>query len=188
MKTFCFFAGMLLATAALAQTPDPVPATDQAAAPPAAEQRPAVPEAVENVKRALKEETQLRGKDINVSTHAETVVLTGNADSKADAARAVSTAQAAAGGLNVASQIEVKPQVQAAAAERTTPVHDVQEALKQDSRTVNLGIMVSVDERKEIGLHGLVPSRESRVAAEAVAKRASGNQRVRNYLKVPGEK
>src|SRR6185369_11398006 len=98
MKTLCTCAAMMVAATALAQAPDPA-VPSQAAAPPPAEQRPAVPEAVENVKRALKEETELRAKDINVSTHAETVVLTGNADSKADAARAVSTAEAAAGGL-----------------------------------------------------------------------------------------
>jgi osmotically-inducible protein OsmY len=183
MKMFCCCAGLMMA-AALAQAPAPVTA-GQAAAPRMSDQ-PNAAEAVENVKRALRE-TNLPANSIIVSTHAETVVLTGHVDSKVDAARAVSAAEAALDGRHVESQIEVRPQEQAAASGPNGPLRDVQEALKQDSRTANLGIMVSVDELQVIGLHGLVPSRENSVAAEAVAKRAAGNQRVRNYLRVPGQ-
>jgi osmotically-inducible protein OsmY len=114
------------------------------------------------------------------------VLLTGHADSKADAARAVSTAESAAGDVRVAGKIEVR-EAPAGVQKTTTQLQDIEAALKQDNQTAALGILLSVDADQVIGLHGLVPSAQSRAAAEKVARRAAGTQRIRNYLVVPGE-
>jgi osmotically-inducible protein OsmY len=166
MKTSTLCAAMLVTIPALAQTPDPKIAA-------------------EKVKEALRE-SDVPTSDIVVSTHAETVLVTGKADSKADAARALSTAEAAAGDVRVAGGIEVR-EAPAGSQQATDRMRTIEAALKQDDQTAQLGILLSVDANQVIGLHGLVPSPQSRAAAEKVAKRAAGTQPVRNYLKVPGE-
>lgn len=184
MKILCICASVIVAATTIGEAHAQAPAAGTAvvesnAAPPTAAA------AAEQVKRALRA-ADLASKDIIVSTHAETIILTGHVPSTVDAARALSTAETAAGGIRISSQIEVKPGQPPAVEQRSADqVRDVEEALKQDSRTANLGIMVSVDERQMIGLHGLVPTRESSVAAESVAKQAVGAQRIRNYLVVP---
>lgn len=185
MKTSTFCAAMLVTIPAFAQTPAPQPAANQAAAPQARESAPDPKAAAEKVQQALRE-SDVPAKDIVVSTHAETVLLSGQADSKADAARALSTAEAAAGDVRVAGKIDVR-ETPAAAQGTTARMRSIEEALKQDSQTAQLGILLSVDANEVIGLHGLVPSQQSRATAEKVARRAAGTQRVRNYLVVPGE-
>jgi osmotically-inducible protein OsmY len=184
MKTFPLWAGLLVAMPVLSQTPASPPPTQPAAAQ-ASERKTDPKEAAEKVQQALRD-SDVPSKDIVVSTHAETVLLTGHADSKADAARAVSTAESAAGDVRVAGKIEVR-EAPAGVQKTTTQLQDIEAALKQDNQTAALGILLSVDADQVIGLHGLVPSAQSRAAAEKVARRAAGTQRIRNYLVVPGE-
>lgn len=184
MKTPTLCAALLVAIPVVAHAADATPSNSQAAAPAAAGRTPDVGEAAAKVQQALRE-SGFPAQDIVVSTHAETVLLTGHADSKADAARAVSAAEAAAGGTRVANQIEVREPASRQGATARLPA--IEAALKQDSQTAELGILLSVDGNQVIGLHGLVPSAQSRAAAEQVARRAAETHRVRNYLVLPGE-
>lgn len=142
--------------------------------------------AAEKVKQALLSTAGIP--DVVVSTHAETVVLSGEVHSEVDAARAVAAAESASGGVRVSNQIEIRPGADPAARQQAMQlVRNVEQALRLDARTENLGVAVSVDEAQVIGLHGLVPDRESRAAAEEVAGRAAGATRLRSQLVVPGE-
>jgi len=139
------------------------------------------------VKRAIAGMREASAKDVSVATHASTVVLTGTAGSDAEAARIVSTAEAAAGEVRVLSKIEIKPSTDAAApAASVQLVRDVESALKRDPRTANLDVSVSIDAQQTIALHGLVPSRESRAAAQAVAQQTRGVNRIDNRLVTSG--
>src|SRR5690349_6735521 len=133
MKTFPLWAGLLVAMPVLSQTPVPAPPPSQPPAAQASERKTDPREAAEKVQQALRE-SDVPSKDIVVSTHAETVLLTGHADSKADAARAVSTAESAAGDVRVAGQIEVR-EAPAAVHKSTTQLQDIEAALKQDNQT-----------------------------------------------------
>lgn len=135
-------------------------------------------------------ETALRETDgvprsVVVSTHADTIVLTGQVDSELDASRAVVVAEETAAGVRISSQLEVRPGAGATLATRR--VSAVEQALRADPRTANLGISVSIDDGQVIGLHGLVASAENRRVAEEVASRVPGVPRVRSHLVVPGE-
>lgn len=144
--------------------------------------------AAEEVTRALRKAPGVTAAEVVVSTHADTVVLTGEVGSEVEAARATSVAEEASGGLRVSSQIAVRPgEEQAAQQQAQQLARNVEQALRQDARTANLGVAVSVDESQVIGLHGLVPSRESRTLAEDIAGRVAGARRVRSHLVVPGE-
>lgn len=173
--TFLLAATMLGATVSLAQV---------APAPAASLQDPDL--AAEMVRQALR--TTAGIPDVVVSTHAQTLVLSGEAGSEVDAARAVAAAEAASGGVRVSNQIAIRPGTDPAARQQAMQlVRNVEQALRLDARTGNLGVAVSVDEAQVIGLHGLVPDRESRAAAEEVAGRAAGATRLRSHLVVPGE-
>jgi osmotically-inducible protein OsmY len=164
--------------AAGGETQAPVPAADA--------RDPAV--VAKEVEQALRKADGVPAKDVVVSTHADTVVLTGEVGSEVTAARTLNVAEQAANGVRVSSQIDVRQDEARAARERTLKmVGDVEAALKRDARTANLGVAVSIDERQVIGLHGLVPSKASRVAAEDVAGRVAGVKQVRSHLVVPGE-
>jgi osmotically-inducible protein OsmY len=142
----------------------------------------------EQVKRALRSAAGVPEHEVTVTTHAETIVLTGEVDSTAEAARALSVAEAAAGGVRVSSNIEVRSEEQPqATAQAAQLVRDVDQALHRDSRTASLGIVVSIDERQVINLHGLVPSRASRAAAEEVARGVAGVKQIDSHLLAPGE-
>ena len=144
--------------------------------------------AVVAVKRALSDLREPSAKTINVSTHASTVVLTGEASSGAEAARIVSAAERAAGGVRVMSQLEVDSSTDAATpAASTQLVRDVESALRRDPRTADLDVSVSIDGQQTISLHGLVPSRESRAAAQAVAQQTRGVNRIDNRLVTAGQ-
>lgn len=140
---------------------------------------------------ALKVEQALRTAGvpagITVTTHASTILLNGKVATEAEGARAESVAQAAAGGMRVSSQIEVvqtagSPAEQAA----VSLVRDVEEALRRDMTTANLGVTVSIDDQQTIGLYGLVPSREARAAVERVAARVQGVKKIDSRLMIPG--
>lgn len=135
------------------------------------------------VRRAIAGMREPSAKNVSVATHASTVVLTGTASSDAEASRIVSTAETAAGGVRVLSQLEVEPSTDAAEpAASTQLVRDVESALRRDPRTASLDVSVSIDAQQTIGLHGLVPSRESREAAQAVAQQTRGVNRIDNRL------
>lgn len=173
-------AALLLAPAATAAGQG-APADEPAPAP-AAPRDPLL--AAEQVKSALRDASGVPG-SIVVSTHADTVVLTGQADTELEASRAVSIAELAAGGVRVNSQIEVRPGGEAA--QVTSRVREVEKALREDPRTAELGISVSIDEAQVIGLHGLVASAEKRRLAEQIAGSVPGVKRVSSHLVVPGE-
>lgn len=171
---------LLLAPCAL-PAGQPVPA-DQTAPAPAVPRNPQL--AAEQVKLALRDAAGLP-RTVVVSTHADIVVLTGEVDSELDASRVLAVAEQAAAGVRVSSQLEVRPTGEAA--EVTSRVREVEQALRRDPRTATLGIAVSIDDAQVIGLHGLVASPEHRHAAEQVAGRVPGVKRVRSHLVVPGE-
>lgn len=144
--------------------------------------------AAERVREALRRAGASPGDEVIVSTHSGTIVLTGELGSEVDVARALSLAEQAAGGLRVSSQITLRPTAEDAARQAAKLAREVEMALRQDGRTANLGVAVSIDDETQmIGLHGLVPSAESRRAAEDVAARVAGVKRVRSQLVVPGE-
>jgi osmotically-inducible protein OsmY len=140
-----------------------------------------------HVKRALREANDLPAQDVIVSTHADTIVLTGKIDSETQAARAMAIAETAAGGVRVSSQLQVPDVPKGPEQQAVTLVQQVQKALRDDQRTSNLGVSVSIDDSQVIGLHGLVPSAENRRIAEDVAGRVGGVKRIRSHLIVPGE-
>lgn len=177
-----------IAASVLAQAAAPAGADgeDTAVASPAQKADPGV--AKEHITRALRDSAEVAADAISVNVHADTVVLSGEVDTQAQAARALSLAQQHGDGVRVSSHIEVRPEAPTPArTAASTLVQDVEHALKQDQRTANLGVSVTVDDAQVIGLHGLVPSRESRAAAEEIAARVNGVQRINSRLVVPGE-
>jgi osmotically-inducible protein OsmY len=178
-----------------AAAPAPSP-SDALNAPPGAtvEPQPAMvevrdPEVVaQAVRNALRSAAGRQAAGISVSTHAETIVLMGEVGSEAEVASAVAVAQAAAGNWRVSHQLTLKPgNRQVIEQESAQLVRDVEAALRQDRRTADIGIAVSVDDQQVIGLHGLVASRESRRVAEDVAARVKGVKQVVNRLVIAGE-
>jgi osmotically-inducible protein OsmY len=138
------------------------------------------------VREALKQEESAATRDISVGTHAGSIVVTGEAGSDAAAAKATATAEKAAEGTRVTTHIEVKEDAPPAAqSEAARLARRVEDALKKDERTAHLGVTVIVDDQQLIGLHGLVPTRESRTLAESVASKVAGPGRIRNHLVIP---
>ena len=143
--------------------------------------------AVMAVKRALSNEKL--SSEISVSSHATTVVLTGKVASEAEAARVQSVAQKAAGGLRVSSRLEVPESSATDAVPASTQlVRDVEAALRNDPRTADLGVTVSIDEQQTIGLHGLVPSATASTTAQSVATKTRGVKKVSNHLQTPTQR
>lgn len=154
--------------------------------------KPDVDAAAARVRQALRMDNDVPADAVSVTTHADVVVLTGEVDSATAAARAQAAAEAASGGVRISQNIKVRapdeqsPAVVAAEQKDLVLVRDVEQALKRDQRTADLGVQVSIAAGKVIGLHGLVPSTASRSAAESVARQVSGVSRVNNRLVVPG--
>lgn len=126
--------------------------------------------------------------DFDITPHAGILVLSGVVNSEAELSRVLTTATDAADDVRVISRLTVRPlsqQPEKLAALQL--VRRVELALQRDARTRNLGVSASIDEQSVIGLHGLVPSKEERALAEAVAKQVPGVGQVRNHLVVPGE-
>ncbi len=63
----------------------------------------------------------------------------------------------------------------------------IDEALRNDARTSRLGVELRVDDKGVVGLHGTVPSRQSRAAAESVASKVAAPLRIENHLVVPAK-
>jgi osmotically-inducible protein OsmY len=147
--------------------------------------------AAAQVTRALKSTQGLPPDRISVSTHANNIVLTGQVDSDAQRAAALSAAEKAAGGVRISANLEVRPledrspQEQRAVQQSTQLVRDVEAALKADSRTANLGITVSSAAPQKVLLQGLVPTAESRTVVQTVVSKVKGVTQVENRLMVP---
>jgi osmotically-inducible protein OsmY len=60
----------------------------------------------------------------------------------------------------------------------------VEDALRKDASTGDLVVAVTVDARRVVALHGLVPTSESRSAAQGVASAVQGVDKVDNQLVV----
>lgn len=191
MKRFILCMAACAATGgpAIAQETSADPATTATpAAAPEVKKNPAV--AVQDIQMALRDSSDVRATGISVAVHAETVVLSGDVATAEEAAQVLSLAQKHAGGVRVSSHVEVRPgspQAGAADATASNMVRAVEQALRNDRRTADLGVAVSIDEKQVVSLHGLVPSRESRAAAEEIAARVDGVQRISSHLVVPGE-
>jgi hypothetical protein len=81
-----------------------------------------------------------------------------------------------------AEQAEVSQSVPLAS--NTQLVQSVEDALRKDIRTAKLGVAVKLDEERLIGLHGSVPSIESRTTVIEVAAKVAGAARVKSHLVV----
>lgn len=176
---------MIPVTGALAQE-----ATETTQSMPAAQAAAKDPQtAVRDIQAALKSEQGLHADGISVAVHAETVVISGEVANQAEVAQAMKVAQEQAGGVRVSSHLEVRRELEPAPSSAGNQLAgEVQKALQRDGRTANLGVTVGIDEKQVISLHGLVPSRESRQAAEEVAGKVGGVTRVDNRLMVPDDK
>lgn len=141
---------------------------------------------LEDVRLALRGSKDVPAGAVTAVVHADTIVLTGEVPTEVEAARALAVAEQNSQGVRIASHLTVS-------GSRPVPtqvpevVREVESALRADPRTRNLGVVVSIDAEEVIGLHGLVPSRESRAAAEQVAGRVEGVKRVSSRLVVAGE-
>lgn len=148
-----------------------------------------VQQTADKVRQALRDTVGDPARGISVTVHGDTIILTGKADSEAQAATMRTVAQDAAGSARISDQIEVQPAAENAEERRQTQlVRQVEAALRADPSTAELGVAVSIDDAGVIGLHGLVPSGDSRTAAERVASRVTGGQGLRNHLAIPGER
>lgn len=144
--------------------------------------------AVRDIQAALKAEPDLHADAVSVAVHAETVIISGEVADQAVVAKVMEVAQAHAGGVRVSSHLETRPERETVTTSAGNQlVAEVQKALQRDGRTANLGVTVGVDEKQVISLHGLVPTRESRQAAEEVAGKVTGVTRVDSRLMVPDE-
>lgn len=185
--------GVALSVLARAQAVDELPPASSADAGAmenaAARQARDVAAAVQDITAAIRADDDVPAGAVTVAVHADTVVLSGTVGTAAQAARALSIAQQHADGVCVTSHVEVREEAEASviSAQALALVHEVERALKQDRRTTSLGVAVSIDDDQVVSLHGLVPSGESRAAAEEVAARVSGVKRVSSRLVVPGE-
>jgi osmotically-inducible protein OsmY len=149
--------------------------------------------AATNVNKALKSVKGLPAGAVTVATHAGIVVLSGEVDTEAQRAAAQAAAEIAAAGVRISSNIQVRapedrsPREQLAAQQSAQLVREVEAALKADSRTSNLGIIVSSAEANSVVLQGLVPTRENRTTVQNVVSQVKGVTRVDNRVLVLGD-
>ncbi|MEJ0099237.1 MAG: BON domain-containing protein [Pseudomonadota bacterium] len=142
--------------------------------------------AVRAVEQALKNSRDPASDKVAVSSHASTIVLTGKADTQAEADRIQSIATTAAAGMRVSSEIEVDVDKDAALQQASSQLlKDVDNALRSDSTTASLRVLIALDDDQGIVLSGPVPSRQAQAAVERVAKRVPGVRHVDNRLTVP---
>jgi osmotically-inducible protein OsmY len=142
------------------------------------------------VTRALEDSNAVPAGEINVATHAGTIVLTGEVDSDQARHAATSVAEKAADGARVSNTVEVRPEGERSAMEQQALrqsaelVREVQTALQADARTASLGVTVANEEPQVIILQGLVPTAASRTAAMSVASKVKGVARIDNRLQL----
>lgn len=179
-------ATFILATDAIArplQLMAAAPQSGSSEAPPGSERSP--DEVARKVTAALASAPGVPARDISVTTHAGTIILSGKVGSEAEAARATAAAEAVATGegARVTSQLEVRePVVTAREQADADLVSAVQSALQADARTAELDVTVAAQPGQIITLHGLVPSRESRATAQRIAASVKGVSQVENRL------
>lgn len=75
-------------------------------------------------------------------------------------------------------------QVAQAQMESARIFRSVDEALRTDPRTAKLGVRLTMGNNGTIAMHGDVPSKQSRAAAEAIATKAAGPGRIENHISV----
>ncbi len=151
------------------------------------------PEATaEKVTQALKESKEVPATDITVSTHAGTIILTGEVNTEGQRTAAKSVAEMAAAGSRVSSNIEVRPpedrplETRQLAQHSAQVVGEVEAALQADARTRNLGVAVTSTDGHSVVLQGLVATPAIRAAVESVAAKVKGVMRIDNRLQLPG--
>ncbi len=141
---------------------------------------------VRAVEQALRNSRDPATDKVTVASHASTIILTGKVDSQEEADRIQTTATTAAAGMRVSSQIEVNEAKDEATQQASSAlIRDVESALRRDSATASLRVLIALDDDQGIVLSGPVPSRQAQVAAERVAKRVPGVRHVDNRLTVP---
>jgi osmotically-inducible protein OsmY len=139
--------------------------------------------AADRIRQALRNDATAA--KVSVTTHASTVVLTGTVTEEAAAQRVRSLAESAAAGARVTSQIEVDRKHQQATEQQSVRAREVEAALKSDSSTASLSVLVAIDERGRIVLLGPVPTAAAREAAGRVAAQVAGRGGIDNRLVVP---
>ena len=142
----------------------------------------------EKVTEALKQAEGVPAQDIAVSSHAGTIVLTGEVNSETEIVRATEAAESASDGSRVNSSLEVR-----APEDRPMPlqpnasmVQAVEHALRSDKRTSNLGVTVTSEKAGVVTLHGLMASADDRNAAYGVAAKTPGVKQVESRMVIPG--
>jgi osmotically-inducible protein OsmY len=148
--------------------------------------------AAARVNKALQNDRSLPAGDITVSTHANTVLVSGEVDSEEQKSTVTHVAEKAAEGVRISNNVEVRPQQdrpvkdQLAAQQAVVVVRDVNAALQADARTSALGITASSEDGRTVVLQGLVPNREDRRVVQSVAGKVKGVTRIDNRVTVPG--
>jgi len=146
----------------------------------------------DKVTQALKDAKEVPDTDITVSTHAGTIILTGEVDTEVERTAAKSVAEMAAAGSRVSSSIEVRPpedrspEVRKVEQHSALVVSDVEAALQADARTKNLGVAVTSTDGHIVVLQGLVATPAIRATVESVAAKVKGVMRIDNRLQAPG--
>lgn len=149
--------------------------------------------AAAKVARALQGTQGLVARDLSVTNHAGTLVLTGKVDSEMQRVAALSAAEKAAAGVRITSSIEVRSleerplKEQQALQQSAQLVRDVEAALNADARTASLGIAVTSLDPQVVVLQGLVATSESRAVAQNIAVKVKGVKRVDNRLLTPAD-
>ena len=195
MRHDSLYVALIIGTAALSATT--LRAQELAAdgpTPESAVMTPAKPDpaaSAAKISKALQNDKEVPAADITVSTHAATVVLTGEVNTEGQKAAASNIAAKAAEGARVSNNIEVRAMQdrpvkdQQAAQQSAMVVREVEAALQADTRTSNLGVAVTSEDGRTVVLQGLVPTRENRASAQSVAGKVKGVTRIDNRLVVP---
>lgn len=79
---------------------------------------------------------------------------------------------------------EVDDRTAQAQAESARILRNVDAALRADARTAKLGLRLSMDNSGTIAMHGEVPSKQNRAAAESIAAKVAGPGRIQNRISV----
>jgi osmotically-inducible protein OsmY len=195
MKHDSLYVALIIGTAALSATA--LRAQELAAdgpTPEAAVMTPAKPDpaaSAARISKALQNDKAVPASDITVTTHAATVVLTGEVNTETQKAAASNVAEKAAEGARVSNNIEVRPMEDRSLKDQQTAqssalvVRDVEAALQADPRTSNLGVAVTSADGSTVVLQGLVATRENRTLVQSVAGKVKGVARIDNRLTVP---
>jgi osmotically-inducible protein OsmY len=182
--------GTAVVTASVARAQEP----PDSPPPASAVMTPAKPDPVAvaaKVNKALQNDRSLPAGDITVSTHAATVLVSGEVDTEEQKSTVTHVAEKAAEGVHVSNNVEVRKlqdlpmKDQLAAQQSVAVVRDVNAALHADARTASLGITASSEDGRTVVLQGLVPTRADRSLVQSVAGKVKGVTRIDNRVAVP---